>query len=374
MTSFLAITVTAGLVVITSTLYKGQRRARLLRVAAAALCLAVLCRELESVTDGPATDLVKRLAILTAQVSTVLLVLTFRSPPVSRRLTRIVCLCASGVAAGETVLVWFIPLHADGSVLHRSEIGEASAQGQAWPLAAYHTLYLGAFALSAVVVAVGCWQAVARGKLPLPTRFSVGCILVGALGSILFVCSSIADMLARPVLGGSGARSYLLVAVVVLFLVGLTSGLAHRLVSRARKDLSLRLASAVIRPLWTTTTALHPGVRLPAEEQRDFSRIMTLYRLTVETHDALRLIREDPDPALRHVHEQYPHDPYLSAGLVRHLSGDSAVPPLGRATLALTRLPTLSLAEDETLSASLHSLYEIRLAVDATRRHGVGPW
>ncbi|WP_162933915.1 hypothetical protein [Actinomyces lilanjuaniae] len=93
-----------------------------------------------------------------------------------------------------------------------------------------------------------------------------------ALGSILFICSSIADVLARPVLGGSEARSYLLVAVVVLFLVGLTSGVVHRLVSRARKNLSLRLTSAVVRPLWTTTTTLHPGVRLPGQPLRDTYR------------------------------------------------------------------------------------------------------
>ena len=366
MTEIIIVGITMGLIVIVSALYKGgRRRVNLLRVTCAALFVATVCRGMEPPIDGPAVDLLKRLAILTAQVAVALLVLSFRAMPLSRRATRFVYVFAGLIALGEAMLVWFIPVHADGTIYDRIDIDDAFAQGRAWALISYNFLYLNAFAAATAVVAVGCWRAMTHKNQPFSARLPVAFVFAGALGSALFIGSSLLDLLGRPVLGGTEVRTQLLVAVVSFFFVGLAAGVIRHISIDARKRLALRLAHDVVVPLWQTTTTLHPDVRLPPEDRMEFDRLMTLSRLTIETHDALRLIREDTDPALEPLHEQHPEDPHLSAGLVRHLSGENAVPRLGWSTLALSRLRTLRLKDDENLATSVQSIYEIRVAMSA---------
>jgi hypothetical protein len=147
MTEIIIVGITMGLIIIVSALYQGRRRrVNLLRVTCAALFVATVCRGVEPPLDGPAVDLLKRLAILTAQVSVALLILTFRATPLSRRATRFIYLFAGIIALGEAVLVWFIPVHADGTIYDRVDIDAALARGQAWALISYNFLYLSAFA------------------------------------------------------------------------------------------------------------------------------------------------------------------------------------------------------------------------------------
>ncbi|MGL4743059.1 MAG: hypothetical protein ACRCXL_01530 [Dermatophilaceae bacterium] len=84
--------------------------------------------------------------------------------------------------------------------------------------------------------------------------------------------------------------------LVALFFVRLAMGFIRRIGILVRRRLALCLARDVIMPLWRTTTTLRPDVRLPPEEQFEFDQLIALSRLTVETHDAPRLIRQDADP------------------------------------------------------------------------------
>lgn len=366
MVEVVIIGITMGLIVIVSTLYRARRgRVNLLRVGCVALFVATVCRSAEPPFDGPSIDLIKRLAILTAQLTVVLLILTFRSRPLAPRATRFIYFFAAIIALGEVVLVWFVPVHADGTIYHREDINRAWTHGGAWALIAYHGIYLCTFAAAAAVVAAGCWRAMTRGNQPVSARIPVACVLVAALVSMLYIGSSLMDLFGRPVLGGAVNRTRMLVAVVSFLFTALAVGVTRRISTELRKALTLHLAHDVVMPLWKTTTTLHPDVRLPAEEQVEFDRLMTLSRLTIETHDALRLIREDTDPALGPVRRRHPQDPHLSAGLVRHLSGENAVPHLRWLTLALTRRRPLDITDDEALATSVQSLYEIRLAMSA---------
>lgn len=366
MVEILIVGITMGLIVIVSTLYRGRHgRVNLLRVGSVALFVATLCRAAEPPYDGPSIDLLKRLAILTAQFTVAMLILTFRSTPLPQAATRFAYFFAGIIALSEAVLVWFVPVHDDGTIYHREEINEAWTQGGAWALIAYYGIYLSAFAVATAVVAIGCWRTMTQRNHPFSARISVAWVFTAALGSALYIGSSLMDLFGHPVLGGAENRTRMLVAVVSFLFIGLATGVIRRISSDARKALALHLANEVVVPLWKTTTTLHPDVRLPPEEQVELDQLMTLSRLTIETHDALRLIREDTDPALRPVRQRHPEDPHLSAGLVRHLSGEKAVPGLGWFTLALTRWRPLDLKEDEALATSVQSLYDIRLAMSA---------
>lgn len=371
MIEILIVGITMGLIIIVSTLYRGgRRRVHLLRAACTGLFAATVCRGLEPVFNGPEIDLCKRYAILSAQVTVVLLVLTFREKPLSRRATWGIY-CATGVVAlGELALVRFLPTSANGEVYHQSQTEEAAAHGQAWSLMSYHGLYLSAFAAATVVVAVACGRAMCQRSQPLSARLPVACIFAGALGSALFVISSLMDLFSIDALGGTDYRSFLLIAVVSFFFAGLGLGVVRGLDITLRKAIAFRIARAVILPLWTTTTNLQPDVRLPLKNPGELNQLMTLSRLTIETHDALRLIREDNDPALACVRSRHPEDPQLSAGLVRHLCGEQSVPPLSWFTLALTRIRTLQLNSDETLTSSITSLYAIRIAMNTMSQQG----
>lgn len=366
MISTVIVGITMGLIVIASALYRGgRRRVYLLRTACVGLFVATLCRGVEPSFDTPGIDLVKRWAILTSQAAVVLLILSFRSGPGARRATKGVHIATALVALGEGVLVGFLPVHADGTVFHQVEIHEAAARGQAWALVSYHALYLSAFAVATAIVAVGCCFTLAQRNQPFAARLPVLFVLAGALGSALFIGSSLMDLFGHPVFGGSENRKFLLIAVVGSFFIGLGLGVARGVGIGVRKAIALRLAREVVLPLWRTTTALHPDVRLPPEDRAEFDQVMNMSRLTIETHDALRLIRDDDDPALRQLHRLHPQDPQLSAGLVRHLGGEDAVPPLGRFAFALTRVRAFHLSDDAVLASSLTSLYHIRLAMAA---------
>lgn len=356
--------ITLALIFIASTFYRGgKRRATMLRVACVALFVGVLCRGLEDVLNTPQIDFVKKLAILIAQVAVVLLMLTFRQTPLSQKSTRAIYITAGIVALGEFALMWFLPTHANGDLFHQSELAAAAARGQAWSLLAYHLLYLIAFAAAVTVVGIACFGPMAQRKQPLVARLPVICIFAGAVGSFLFIISSALDLLGHPI-GGSDGRNILLIIVVAFFLAGLILGVIRGVSISLRRTIAMKLAYRIVLPLWKTTTTLQPDVKLPPEAQSEFNQLMALSRITIETHDALRLIREDYDPALDSVRAENPDDPQLSAQLVRHLGGDHAVPELGWLTIALTRIRTLNIDQDDSLAKSVQSLYEIRVALN----------
>lgn len=359
-----------SLILIVSAFYRGRRqRVTLLRIGCIALLIATVCRALGTPVDIPVIDLAKRLAILTAQVSIALLILTFRSTPPSALANRLIYLVGGLIALGEITVLWFIPLHPDGSILQREEIPVARDLEGAWALITYHCLYLGAFAASTAIVIIGCWRTLVQKGQPTTGKLPVAFVLAGAIGSALYITSSILDLFDLPILADKNTRTGLLVFVVTTFFIGLATGVVRRITITLRQTIALHLAQEIVMPLWRTTTSLHPDVRLPLDEQMKIDQLTQLSRLTIETHDALRLIREDDDPALAELHRKHPSDPELSAELLQHLSGDKAVPRLGWLTVALTRLRSLNLEGDRTLSTSLTTLYEIRLAMSA--RNGV---
>jgi hypothetical protein len=368
MIEVLVVGITLGLIFIASIFYRGgkrKRRVNLLRAACLGLFVASVCRSLEPVFDTPGIDLVKKIAILLAQVAVVLLMLTFRAKPLSKRMERAIYISAASVALVEFALMWFLPVHPNGNVFHQDEIEEAATLGQASALMVYHAVYLAAFSAAVVVAAIACWGPMTQRNQPLAARLPVTFIFAGAVGSFLFICSSAGDMFfGRPVLGGSDSRDILLIAVVTLFLIGLILGIVRGITISLRRTIAMRLAYQIVMPLWKTTTTLQPDVKLPPEEQKEFNQLMALSRITIETHDALRLIREDYDPALDPVRAENPEDPELSAQLVRHLGGERSVPRLGWLTIAMTRLRTLSIGEDDSLAKSVRSLYEIRVAMN----------
>jgi hypothetical protein len=358
---------TMGLIVIVSTLYRGERRrVRLLRGTCLGLFVATLCLGLEPAGDGVGLDLVKRWSILSAQASVSLLVLSFRSGRGARLASRAVCIVSAAIALAEAVLAGFLPVHGDGAVYRQDEVQRLLAHDQGWALVAYQGLYLTAFGAATAVVAAGCTLTVLQRNQPFAARLPVLFVLAGAIGSALYIASSLGDLVGHPVLGGAENRTYLLIAVVSLFFIGLSLGIIRGVVMSMRRSLALRMARDVVLPLWRTTTRLHPDVMLPTEDREEFDDLLELSRITIETHDALRFIREDDDPALLHLHRLHPEEPQLSAGLLRHLSGERSVPRLGWFTVVLTRLRALRL-DDEALGASIRSLYEIRLAMGAMR-------
>lgn len=361
--------ITMGLIIIASLLYRGkQNRVWLLRIACIGLFIATFCRGLEPVYDGVWLDLFKRWAILVAQAGVVLLVLSFSSSRHAKLAARIVCGITVIVAVGEAAIAGSLPVHEDGTVFHQAEVHETALRGQAWALVSYHALYLSAFAAATTVVAVGCWITLRQKGQPFAARLPVLFILAGAIGSGLFIGSSLMDLLGHPVFGGSDNRKYLLIAVVTFFFFGLMLGIVRRFSLNMRRTAAIRLAHEIVFPLWRTSTALQPDVRLPPEVRAAFDDEMQLSRLTIETHDALRLIREDDDPALEPVRRRHPSDPELSAGLLRHLGGENSVPPLSWLTVALTRIKSLRLEDDPALGSSLTSLYQIRVAMGSMRR------
>lgn len=364
--SIITVVVTLGLFLIVSIFYHGsQRRVRLLRAGCLGLFVSLLCHGMDHVYGGPVVDLVMRLAILTAQTCTVLLILTFRKEATTRRWMQITLITSGIIALSEIVLMWFLPVHADGAVFHQSETQQAAELDKAWSLITYHGLYLSAFAAATVVAAIGCLRVLVQKDQPFSARLPVAFFLVGALGTTLFIASALMDLLSHSPSGGSTFRRYLIAVIVIVVLFGLGLGVVRTISISMRKALALRLAREIVMPLWRTTTTLHPDVKLPNDERVEFDQLMELSRLTIETHDALRLIREDDDPALEHLRRRHPEDPHLSARLIRHLSGENAVPSMGMITVALTRLRTLQLADDETLALSVRNLFEIRLAMNA---------
>lgn len=366
--------ITAGLIIIASFLYRGRgRRVLLLRTACVGLFVATVCRSMEPTLDGTfgiGVDLLKRWALLAAQTSVVLLVLTFRNGPHVRTIVRGVCIAAMAVAVGEALLAGFLPVNANGSVILQEEVQATAERGQVWPFIGYQALYLSAFAAATAAVAIGCWLTLIQRNQPFAARLPVIFVLAGALGSMLFIASSLMDLFGIAIFGGPDVRTYMLIAVVSFFFIGLVLGVIRRLSISLRKTIAVHLAQEIILPLWKTTTSLQPNVKLPSEVYESFDDVMELSRLTIETHDALRLIREDDDPALKQLRRRHPSDPELSAELLRHLGGENSVPQLGWFTLALTKVKTLRLDDSEAFTSSLDSLYEIRLAMRSRENQG----
>ena len=363
MTEIVIVGISTGLILVVSTSYRGSRRVPLLRVACVALFVAMLCRDLADTQNTPALDLLKSYAVLVAAVSVVKIFLTFRVKPLQRWQTLTIYGIAAFIALGQLALAAFLPVHPDGTVLRQAEIGTAPSASERYVLIAYQSLYLGGFILADVVAIIGCWRSITQRGQALWTRISTGFILAAALGSSLFIASSILDVVGRPMFGGSAHRSYLVITVISFLFLGLSLGVLRRVYLSALRFVTLRLAHKIVHPLWQTSTRLHPGVRLSPEDHTGFNGIASISRLTIETHDALRLIREDTDPALAQLHRLHPSDPELSAALLRHLGGEKAVPRLSRIAVAAWSR-ALSRDDGEALTSSLTSLFEIRLAID----------
>lgn len=358
--------VTMGLIVLVSLLYHGQdRRINLLRVTCLGLLVSTLCRELGVAHDTVVLDLCKRISLLVAQVAVALLVISFQSRAYSRRLERNIIIMAISFGIAHIVVAPFLPLNEHGSILHKSEIEIAEAMGQAWSLVLYHMLGWIPFGLATTVVAEGSRRIMLQRTQPTSIRIATGCIFIGSLLTCVFIVITILSLTNIPYVGDKNLQKALSIIVVLLFVVGLAIGVFRRLITDQRRRFAIWLAAWAINPLWRAVTTLHPDVRLEVNDRTHHDPMKQLTRMTIETHDALRLIREEDDPALEPVYRQHHHDPDLSAHLLRYLGGERVLPPLGRTAQSLSRMPALQLRDDRTLSESVGSLVQIRRAFDA---------
>lgn len=364
MTELVIVSITLMVTLIVSTAYHGRRRTNLLRYGCFALFTATLCHSLEPFIDGPWLSIGLRLSILAAQVSAVLLILTFRRKRLSPRVNTAIIATGVAIAIAEIISLPYLPRYSDGTIYPQSEFEAAVEVGGAAPMLVYHGLYLAAFAATTCVVLVGSCAAVTRSGLPWSVRASLAFTIAAACATVLFILSSFMDLLERPILGGAAHRKDILVIVVTFLFLALATGIVHKIIRRSASRLEVLVASDLVEPLWKATTSLHPEVRLPAGELRQMDAQTNLSRLTIETHDALKLIRESNDPALEPVRRAHPHDPHLTAGLVRHLIGETTVPPVSGPTRAMSRIGDLSKSGDESLAASVGALRDIRFAID----------
>ena len=358
--------VTMGLIVLVSLLYRGQdRRINLLRVTCLGLLVSTLCRELGVAHDTVVLDLCKRLSLLVAQAAVALLVISFQSRAYSRRLERNIIIMAISFGIAHIVVAPFLPLYEHGSILHKSDIEIAEAMGQAWSLVLYHMLGWIPFGLATTVVAEGSRRIMLQRSQPASIRIATSCIFIGSLLTSVFILITILSLTNIPYVGDKNLQKALSIIVVLLFVVGLAIGVFRRLITDQRRRFAIWLAAWAINPLWRAVTTLHPDVRLEVNNHTRHDPMTRLTRMTIETHDALRLIREEDDPALESVYRQHHHDPELSAHLLRHLGGEQVLPPLGRTAQSLSRMPALQLRDDRVLSESVGSLVQIRRAFDA---------
>ncbi|MFD2024140.1 MULTISPECIES: DUF6545 domain-containing protein [Promicromonospora] len=352
MLSVLIVGVAAATVVLISFVHKGRGdRSKLLRYAVITMFIAAVLRELEPVQGVPVIDLLKRLTFLVTQTSSILLMLTFRRRSVTLRAARKIWAVTAAIGVLTATLVWFVPTHADGTLYTHLEAAGSPAG------MAYYGLYEATMAVTALVVAVGCWSALVRTGQPIVARLSLIMIAVAAVGTMVYVALGWYS-LSGGAADTSELRGQVYLLTLVLLLVGLAIGGLRKIVVEGQQALTIYTATDVIEPLWRAVVTLHPDVVLPSE---GFSRRERMIRLVVETHDALTLIRSDSDHALDVVRDRYGDDPKLTAGLLLHLLGEDAVPRSpGRVTRLLMRL--ISGTKNEALMSSIRDLYAIRRA------------
>src|SRR5699024_3083747 len=293
-------------------------QSRLLRTAVYSMAVVVSATQLLPMAVVPGIlDIFRRMASLIMQTAVILLVMTFgRHGP--DRLIRMRIWSMTAVVAGIEIALGAIVYTLGGGVHH--DTGTWTDQ----VVLAFHGVHLLAFLAMACVVAGACLKT-ALNPHQLPTaRLSMLLTLGAAISASIFVVLKFISLTSDAVFTHSLLQKEAISATISLLIMALVLGVIHPVVTTVQRTFFERLGADLVQPLWHAVTWLHPEVVLPHSGLTAQER---LFRLIVETHDGLGLIRRDPDPALLPAHENYPEEPRQTAALLLHLLGEKALGP-----------------------------------------------
>lgn len=358
MTSLIVLTCTFSLVLVVSLIHRRpRRRGWLLRLKSAMLLAATILWEIDAFKAWLATDLVRRLLLIGCQLVAILLVLTFRNAPPTKRGTRLVYICAALVGLFQIALYIALPEPVDIAIHGFPEHG-----GNAVAIV-YHGLYLVTMVAAAVITLHACAHVALSSRHPNMARLALGVVGSGMVVVCAFVALSCAHLLDRAIDNDTEARNWLFLLSVALVLAGLVLGGTHKELSRLRHQVLGRLADEVVAPLWAQVTTLHPDVVLPLLGDGHADPRARLTRLVIETNDGLALIRGDEDGALSAIRTRHPEDPHLSAALLIHLTGTAPPKPVRPSTRAMLCLVP---PDDPMLRDAVVELCAIRDSLDTS--------
>lgn len=353
MLSVLLVSVMVAMLLAISFIQKNRgHRARLIRLAGVSIFGGVVLREITPIIGNPSVlDLLKLLASYLSIVAVILLILSFRKPPVTSRTRAMIWLATVLVSALQICLYLLL------TVTHDEESFVISAEAGMPPMAFMYSGMNDIILIAMAVTAfVGGQRALKNQRLPIIGKIAMSSYIMAAVTTTLYAMISIAKLLTL-IPHVAIIRDQLLIATMSFAFFGLISGGLLKVFGRDG-TLSTAAAICIVKPLWSTTTQLEPHVILPGENLNSRER---LARLFVETHDALSLLRRDPDPALTMIREVHPEDPQLTASILIHLLGAENVsaPPRRRDALCMYIVTKLS---SKNSTASTHSIYNIRQA------------
>lgn len=352
MLSICIIIVAACLIVVIAFTYKGtSQRAKHMRFAAITMLVAAVLRELGPlIGEPPALDLYKRAVFLGTEMCAIVLVLTFkRKPPTAATIHK---LWTTAVAVGIIEFVLIAPR------IYHCTAFNSYYEVHTIEAVAYYGIYEATLLLTALVVGIGCFSALLRRHQPIVAQLTLVFIGVAAITTIGYVGVGVMSLLHYSIANQALIRQQLFLTTIVLLLAGLAIGSIRKIAFNSHRAIAVSTAIKIVEPLWCTATSLQPDVVLQCPGLSNKERLI---RLVVETHDALSLIRRDPDPALNIVRLAYPDDPYLTAALLLHLLGERAMPPIPRRRAAML-MRIAHLMPDQILMTSIRDLYVIRRA------------
>ncbi|WP_030894282.1 hypothetical protein [Streptomyces sp. NRRL F-5053] len=350
----------AVLVIVISFTHKGRGdRSKLLRYAALTMFVSAVLREAAPMPGhAPIVDLLKRVVFLGTEISAALLVLTFRPGSIAKRTARRFWAAGAAIALIETGL-FVVQTGTHGMVdSYHEAVGHPAAL-------AYFGLYETTIIATALIVGSGCWSALMRSGQPIVARVSLLLIAMAAVTTAGYVAMGSLVLIGRDA-DNDTARQALFLATIGLLLVGLAIGGLRKIVisgKQAIEAIAVDAATDIVEPLWQTAVKLHPNVVLQGTEFSKNERLERLFRLVVETHDALNFIRRDPDEALDDIRKRYTYEPQLTAGLLMHLLGEDNMPGRPSKWACAWRLLRFeSQMPDQALMASIADIYAIRWA------------
>lgn len=353
MLSVLLISVMVAILLAISFIQKNSgHRSRLFQLAGVSIFVGIVLRELTPVTGNPPIlDLVKLLASYVCIIAVILLILSFRKPPISPRTRSMIWLGVVVVSAFQIGL--FLILLITGG----EESFPTSAKYGISPMA---VVYAGVNDLMLIAMAaiafIGGQRALRSSHLPTIGKIAMWSYIMAAVATTSYAVISIAKMLTL-IPHVAIIRDQMLIATMSFAFIGLISGGLLKVFGRDG-TLVTTAATCIIKPLWKIVTQLEPHVILPDENLNSREQ---LARFFVETHDALSLLRRDPDPALEIIRETHPEDPQLTAGILVHLLGTNNVSTLPPRRDALCMYIVSKLSNKDFL-ASTRSIYNIRQA------------
>lgn len=350
-----------GLLLFVSFTHRGRGdRTKLLWVAVLALTVAVLARELSGpLGHVPVLDLFKRIALVASETGAMLLVLTFRRESITRRTGRIIWAVAAAVSVLQAVLLPTVPLLPDGTVPPYSDV-----VGIPGPVA-YFAVNQFTLITFVAVGATGCIRALRNARQPRAAKISLILLLTAGACIVVYASTGLALLVGLPMDHDAVIQRVMLLVTIISMCASLAVGGIHKIVGNGQRRAAVNTATDIIEPLWNVVTTLRPDVVIDFPASTRYER---LTRLTIETNDALALIRNDAADALTQLRAAHPSEPDLTAGLLAHLAGSDALPPLDKRLDSNRLLRVARRLGNDSLSASVFDLYRVRDAFARARR------